>query len=695
MRKKEQKVKQPRERQVKEKRDVKFYKSIRSRLIGAFLVPIICIVVLSLASYNRSRTALIDSYQKSSEQTVDMIGQYVSLIASSEKANYKNYLNDADLKTYAAKIGSDETHGSLKKELSNKVRNQCVMDSKLSSVVFVMDGGDSFCINTDALKGDDLTAYKATTQGAIAAADEYDWEIFGQDAESDTVLGVKEDSYALRMTRTFSRDCIFVLNVDKTVVNDALMSLDPGKGGAVAIITADGKEYYGTEEAAALSLNIASTDFYAKSLEKEEPTGAEMVMIDGAEYLFIYSRLDMGDANVVALVPSATLTAGTKDIQRLSVILTLIAIVISLLMSTIISNQMFGTIEYIRRQLRKVAKGDLTVKLTSKRADELGNLCESVNDTVGYVKDLIVNVADVSEQLNSSAEYVQKSAETFKETSDGISKIVDSFSEGTEKLDNGANDCMSQMDNLSAKIASVGENASEIAKLTNETGSTIETGISSVQELTKSAESTADITQSVISNVEELAVKSKSIDTIINAINEIAEQTNLLSLNASIEAARAGQAGKGFAVVAQEIRSLADQCLDSASQISDIIEEIVGKTEQVVDIARKAEDVVAKQSKAVESTTDSFKNIESQVDSLIDALGTITANVKEMDVSKNQTLLAIEGIGAVSAQTTEGAVSVNDSLENQVGAIEELSDAAEKLHERADRLTDILGNFSL
>lgn len=87
--------------------------------------------------------------------------------------------------------------------------------------------------------------------------------------------------------------------------------------------------------------------------------------------------------------------------------------------------------------------------------------------------------------------------------------------------------------------------------------------------------------------------KSKSISNIVSAINDIAEQTNLLSLNASIEAARAGDAGRGFSVVAEEIRKLADQCLASSSQISSIVDEIVSKTGEVVNIARQAEDAVS------------------------------------------------------------------------------------------------------
>ena len=149
---------------------------------------------------------------------------------------------------------------------------------------------------------------------------------------------------------------------------------------------------------------------------------------------------------------------------------------------------------------------------------------------------------------------------------------------------------------------------------------------------------TANITRNVIQSIQELEEKSKSISNIVSAINDIAEQTNLLSLNASIEAARAGDAGRGFSVVAEEIRKLADQCLASSSQISSIVDEIVSKTGEVVNIARQAEDAVSSQSSVVEDTTNSFKQIDQLVAQLIQALQTISNNVQEMNCARNETL---------------------------------------------------------
>jgi methyl-accepting chemotaxis protein len=398
---------------------------------------------------------------------------------------------------------------------------------------------------------------------------------------------------------------------------------------------------------------------------------------------------------VAALIPESVVLLETADIKQLSVILTIVAAIIALLLGTLISRQMSGTIRYILRQLDKVSKGDLTVHLTSKRKDEFGLLCDGVNDTVEQVKGLIVHVNEVSNQLTNAAAYVSEASGTFLETSQDIQNAVSEIEVGVNRLDSGSEDCMTQMDSLSGKITNVSQNADEIGKLTSSTGNTISSGIESVQGLTASAQSTTEITQNVIVAIQELETKSKSISKIVSAINDIAEQTNLLSLNASIEAARAGEAGKGFAVVAEEIRKLSDQCLGSAGQISTIVNEIVEKTQDVVSIAQQAEEVVSTQAGAVEETTASFRQIDQQVESLLSALATIASNVQEMNSSRSQTLEAIEGISAVSAETAACSTSVYSSAGSQMNAIKDLDQAAQDLRERADRMVEILGTFTV
>jgi methyl-accepting chemotaxis protein len=430
-------------------------------------------------------------------------------------------------------------------------------------------------------------------------------------------------------------------------------------------------------------------------MESESTSGNRIVSIDGRNYLFVYSKLELGDVMVAALIPESVMLQETADIKQLSVILTIIAAIIAMLLGTLISRQMSGTIQYILRQLRKVSKGDLTIHLTSKRKDEFGLLCDGVNDTVAHVKGLIEHVNEVSGQLTAAAAYVSEASGMFLETSQDIQNAVSEIEIGVNRLDSGSEDCMTQMDSLSGKITNVSQNADEIGKLTSTTGDTISNGIESVQGLTASAQSTTEITQNVILAIQELELKSKSISKIVSAINDIAEQTNLLSLNASIEAARAGEAGRGFAVVAEEIRKLSDQCLGSAGQISTIVNEIVEKTQDVVSIAQQAEEVVSTQAGAVEETTASFRQIDQQVESLLAALATISTNVQEMNSSRSETLEAIESISAVSAETAACSSTVYSSAGSQLDAIKDLDQAAQDLRERADKLVDVLGTFSV
>lgn len=681
---------------IEKKSEVAFFRSIRFRLILSFLIPVVCIIVLGAASYKKASGALVSNYQASVSQTMDMMQQYVSLIVQSEKDTFKSYLNDEDMKKYIGGLFSEEDEKSKGFAFQKEITGKMAMDSKIKSVYFLLDAGKSISVGSENIALDAYTEYTATSQGQYVLDNASAWHIFGQNEQSDLPLNADTNGYALRIAKKMNESkAIMVVNLDASFVRSAMQSMDPGSNGYVVLITSDGREFYSDDTIQLGAPMVYGTDFYNQALEAEDSEGESIIRLNGKPYLFVYSKLSSGNAMVATLIPQARLLAASSDIQRLTLILTIAAALIAMILGTLISRSMSGTIEYILRQLRKVSKGDLTVHLTSKSKDEFGLLCQGVNETVEHVKDLIINVNEVSGKLNEAATYVNDASGTFVETSNDIQNVVSELEIGVNKLDSGSEDCLSQMDSLSGKISNVSTNAEEIGKLTTSAGNTITVGIASVQELTASAKSTTEITQNVIVAIEELEDKSKSIHKIIQDINDIAEQTNLLSLNASIEAARAGEAGKGFAVVAEEIRKLSDQCQESAGKIANIVTEIIEKTQEVVDIAKQAEDVVASQSGAVEDTTNSFRMIDDQVASLIEALKTISSNVEEMSTSRNETLEAIESISAVSAETAACSSSVHETAGTQLNAVKDLEDASAELRNRSDRLVEILGTFQV
>lgn len=678
------------------KSEIPFYRSISVRLIGAFLVPVMGVVALGVVSYQTASNAIINTYKESVQQTMKTMQQYVDLIIKSEQDEFATYLTDEVLKRYfdGGMEGSDEIR--VRREYEQKLQSKQVSDDKVHSLYILADSRRTILPELAVEERDMHTEYMQTAQGEMVSQSTNDWFIFGQDDETDELLELSDSDYSIRMAKMVNiRPAVLVVNLNADCIRTTMNSMDPGKGGYVSLITSDGKEFYSDSENMPDKNLVYGTDFYKKALEGKEQTGNQMVRLKGRQYLFVYSRLDMGDAMVTALIPSSRLLEQSADIKRLAMILTVLCAILAMALGAWISRDMTGTIQYILRQLRKVAKGDLTVTLKGKRQDEFGLLCNGVNDTVDHVKSLIRDVNEVSEQVGNAAAHLARTSGTFMETSRNIQEAVIEIEGGVNKLDSGSDNCLSQMDSLSGKISNVSSNTDELEKLSNETGETINAGIASVQSLTKSSELTVDITRNVIQSVQQLERKSKQISTIVSAINEIAEQTNLLSLNASIEAARAGEAGRGFSVVAEEIRKLADQCLVSSSQIASIVDDIVSGTGDVVEIARRAEKAVSSQYSVVEDTTDSFRQIDGLVARLIQALQIISNNVQEMNSARNETLSAIESISDASSQTAECSASVHAATGTQMEAVENLEMASRGLTEKADNLLKALATFQI
>lgn len=694
--KKQQDKKVPKEKRTKEKSEIPFYRGIAVKMILCFLVPVVGVAVLGMVSYQKSSDAIVNTYKESVQQTTNMMQQYISLVATSEKDEFKSYLTEQDLKKYFAGLLEHGTENSTRRDYQSRLRNKLSIDDKLHSIYFLADSERSIDSGTGTLGNNIYTDYRNTTQGSEAAASSTGWYVYGPDMESDEVIGMRTHNYSLRIVkRVNSQDAVMMINLSAEYVRTAMQSLDPGAGGYVALVCQDGHEFYSDNKVEFDEPLIYGTDFYQKAIEGEETSGNEMVTLNGQNYMFVYSKLSFGDVLVTTLIPSARLLEQSSGIKGLTTVLVIVCAILALALGFLLSRSMSGTIQYILRQLRKVSNGDLTVHLQAKTKDEFKLLCDGINDMVNHVKSLIKDVNEVSEEVGAAAVHVAQTSGTFMATSQDIQNAVLEIESGVNKLDTGSDNCLNQMDSLSGKINNVSSNADEIGKLTNAAGETINVGIASVQSLTESSESTAEITRHVIVSIEELEEKSKAISHIVSAINDIAEQTNLLSLNASIEAARAGDAGRGFSVVAEEIRKLADQCLSSAGQISSIVKEILSKTSEVVTIARQAEAVVSSQTGAVEDTTASFRQIDELVAQLIQALQTITNNVQEMNGARNETLSAIESISDASTQTAACSSSVHDAAGTQLDAVKNLDEASQSLTAKAESLLDALSTFQI
>lgn len=690
---------------------VSWYRGIQIKLWSIVCIPILFLIVLGIVSTSKASTGIMESYTSSQSKAIGLTADYYDFIFSTVRSDYNALLKENGLKGYVngvmQKMGdedSDKFYNDMYKQFQSDVS-----ENKFLNNVYVITDDDKSITTSGAEKDKILTDLCNTKQGAEAMEDEENaFYYYGIVSELDEGLNTSTEEYAVRMMRKVTgsgseedglKGGIIVLDLTREQIERVIGNLDVGDGSIAALITRDGQEIYGADSNMEDGkTNFVGQDFYTQALEElndEETMLQKNIKVEGKDYFFVMSKIGDTKCSICYMIPQAVINAQASDIKMITIFLVIISIIVAGFIGIIVAQGISKTISSFLKQINKVSKGDLTVQIYTKRKDEFAVLATGISDMISHTKHLIQKVEVVSTELTDISKQVIESSEMFLKSSKGIENSVSEIEVGTNSQAKHSVNCLEEMDHLSKRIQNVSENTQKISDIATGTNQSIHSGMDIMKILNDKSQSTAEITNVVIEGIENLEKQSRSIGQIIGAINEIASETNLLSLNASIEAARAGAAGRGFSVVAAEIRKLADQSMDSAKEIQDIVNEITNNTKYVVETAKQADDIVQEQQKAVGDTTEAFEVMQQQVRVLMKELEGILAGVQEMEETRHATLTAIEEISAVSEETAASAEAVSNVVTRQLDVVEELSGNSEHLSTSADELSKAINQFTI
>lgn len=670
--------------------------TIRVKLILSFLVPIAFIVLLGIVSFLKASEGMQSSYKKSTQQVINMTGEYVQMGVNSIEAASQQYMNDGIKQKYF--LGEYKSNDALRdsnfKIIKNDINAKQQSDEFISNISFLSDTVQAASTLT-YLKGDICSGFFSTETGKLVANSKPKLWI-GKNDYLDENMKVGSDKYAMRFLRKFvGSDSLIVIDMDMNRIKEILQNMQFDKTGFLAVVTPDGKEIVPEDSTQMKSAIFSDKDFYSKAVKSDKKSGASDVKYKGKDHLFMYSKIGDTGAMICAIIPESTILGQADSIKKITVFIVIIACIVAVLIGFSISYGIDRTIRNIIVKLKKAAAGDLTVDFSTKRKDEFRILIDEINHTFTNMKELVRQVKDLSTGVSDASSDISQTSEAFLRTSEDISCAMNEIEQGMNQQAKDAEECLLQMDNLSNKIEHMGSSTAEIGKIANDTRKSIQEGTIVTEELTVQTKHTISIATDIVKGIEELSEKSMSIGSIVNVINEISNQTNLLSLNASIEAARAGEVGKGFAVVANEIRSLADQTRHSVNDIKNIIERIQENTKDVVKTAKDAENVMVLQDNAVKNTAKSYQGINESVDRLMDNLKVIIEDVNNIEGARASTLAAIENISAVLEEIAASTNNVNQISNNQLKSVETLNQSAGNLNSNSDVLVTAIQKFKV
>lgn len=695
--------KKPMELQRSVKKKVFMLFSIRNKIIVCFLVPVVFMVIIGMTAYQRAAEGMSEKYSESTGQTISMAVEYMDMSCNFIEAEALKYAFDSELSKYFVGLYENDRLGKMNlmdnvksnisaSQTSNKFINDIHIVTR-SGVLMLSTAGSS---NYDGI----FEAYKEEHASSTGKRGVEKW--IDEHPTLDETLGIMNKKYFMAyQTLSQSGNACVVIDIKQSTIEDFIKGIDLGEGSIIGYVTASGNEliYENLGEGAASVLSEGEKTFFSQEFfpgtDAEELQGVSEVSFAGAGYMFFYCRSSLNGATMCALVPLELITGQAEAIKAITISLVVLACIVVLVIGLITVVGIQRNMKRIEKTLEKVAGGELTVRAAARGHDEFRNLAGSANDMIINTKNLVQKVNMATTQLEDSALEVENVSGIISTHSEEITKAVNGISDTMTQQTANVQECVAKTDILSEEMQKVGNVVKQVEKLVDETGEMINQGMEIVRLLGDKAQQTTEITERVGADIDSLRQESEIIKDFVGTITDISEQTNLLSLNASIEAARAGDAGRGFAVVAEEIRKLADDSAKAAGEIRNNTEVIATQTMNSVASAREAQTMVASQTEAVEKVVSVFHEIEERMNKLVMGLGEIVESVGNADTERAGTVTAIRHISGNIEETANSAVTVRAAAEQLMEKVESLNQTAEALGQNMEGLKAEISVFKL
>jgi methyl-accepting chemotaxis protein len=369
--------------------------------------------------------------------------------------------------------------------------------------------------------------------------------------------------------------------------------------------------------------------------------------------------------------------------------------VISIIVAVLFLRSFIGPIRRLQFAVQAVADGDLRMKVDSNTTDELGLLSRSFDGMTAQMTEILSashTIASSMKQLSASfGNEVQMTASAGAD----IVKAMNEISSGADQQAMQAELSMTGVTELEEHVLEIKSITDKMKQVSIETSTHTEHGAQSVLILNQAAQQTELQMQHMADSLEALAVNTKQISQISSAIEEISNQTNILAVNATIEAAHAGEYGKGFAVIASRVRALSDETKSSSRHINQLIEALGSQMAYVQQDLIATVNQMHTQNNAITQTSSSFNIIEQSTEQLTVNMELIFAKVGDAMVKNHAVIQSFQHVLSIAEETAAGVQEVNSATTEQDRVIRQIADQAVMVNELSEQLFAQINRFKI
>lgn len=454
--------------------------------------------------------------------------------------------------------------------------------------------------------------------------------------------------------------------------------------------------YHPTKEKVGQPVENAVIKGVVQQLQDGKKPGTTVVEYDfnGTTKYSAYTILNNENILVLTADESEAL-AGITTVTGVAVGISAIVVLLAIIICFILGRRLMSPLVKVSTIIEEIANGDINADfgMVKETNDEIGLIIEKMKELTQSLGNIVGKIRNSSDTMSANSYELNDTSSQTLAANNEISKAVEDVAEGSTGMASSISKINENLEEMSRETKDINESVNEIRNQTVAVQDSSKIMNNKIKSMQNSSQKMDDGISAISKRIETVNTTVDKVSNIVSVIEEISSETNLLSLNASIEAARAGDAGKGFAVVAQEIRVLSDNTNTELENIKQIISSLVEECRYCVQASGTIVEDNAKQKEEIKAVLEEFSALDEQIQKTAEKADEIEELVTAMielndDITKSSNSLT--DVSAANAAATE---EMNANIEELNAMMHGVSEMAGHMNNESDGLKEALSFF--